>query len=986
MANEQKINEFIDFSALENEKQRVVKVFTDLVSELQSKTSGKVSFMGDAKNITEATKAIQENEQAAKKQKETIDKTSEAYIRQKQVTDELNKQKRLEVAASNELTGAWDRARAKGQLLDKQARDLGFSMYELEKAGKKGTAEYQKLETEFQRVSQEAFDFNAEIKKVDAGINIHSKNVGNYEGAVTSLRQEIKNLTQTLATMEMQGKNNSKEYNTMVMRLGELKDAVGDVQARSKFFADDARYINTAVQAVQGLIGAYSVYVGVAELVGGKNEELEKIMRKMMALMTVMQGMQQVANMLNKDSYVRVAANVAIEKLRAYWVGVSTVVINAETGATQKATAAQIAYNVAKKASKGIIGLIVVAISALVAAMVAVTKIQEKRAAQVIKEMSMSDEQIEMYKQLTQAQKKSLETTAQEVVSAEILFKALAKTNEGSKERKKSINDINTAYGTYLPNLLTEKSSLTDIAAAHWLIVDAIKAKLQAEVAVEAAKTYVQRGAQLQAEKKNYEDQVKLINDYNKAMQDYQTRAQAGTLKPFELAPELPAQVATLGTAYQALEKIEPKLEAVTIAIGANNSAMNMAISSAATATAGLNILTYSHEENKTAVEKTTAATHEFYKEIEDLYALLDKSITSKGSKFLDLQPQLKKQFEHIKEFNDLVLQNLGASESEKTAALLSNEEVRYAEELLRLADNYKAIEEATKIHVDNVNAIKNGEDIKPPKDGEDGSPYDWKDYFSEIGSGANDTFSGISDLMDTLMDKELSNFKTVQDEKLRVLNERLRLGYISEEQYIADKSDLDIEYDKKKKELEKEQFKRTKAMAYAEAVINGALAAVEALNAKTTAMMIIKLAFVASALSLQLAKIQAQTPGFEKGRKDGPGTFAKVGEGGWEFTGDGTNIFKTPNSTTLTYLKPHQWVMPHAESVQLEKVLGTPTVNQITTQRPQQQDKELINAINKLAKKPTAVVNMDAHGIRAALTQGANSMNFVNNHILFKN
>jgi len=51
-----------------------------------------------------------------------------------------------------------------------------------------------------------------------------------------------------------------------------------------------------------------------------------------------------------------------------------------------------------------------------------------------------------------------------------------------------------------------------------------------------------------------------------------------------------------------------------------------------------------------------------------------------------------------------------------------------------------------------------------------------------------------------------------------------------------------------------------------------------------------------------------------------------------------------------------------------------------------QAQDKELINAINKLAKKPTVINHMDAHGIRAALYDGANSMNFVNNHILFKN
>lgn len=681
-----------------------------------------------------------------------------------------------------------------------------------------------------------------------------------------------------------------------------------------------------------------------------------------MALMTVMQGMQQVANMLNKDSYVRVAANVAIEKLRAYWVGVSTVVINEETGATQKATAAQIAYNVAKKASKGIIGLIVVAIAALVAAMVAVTKIQEKRAAQVIKEMSMSEEQIEMYKQLTQAQKKSLETTAQEVVSAEILFKALAKTNEGSKERKKSINDINTAYGTYLPNLLTEKSSLTDIAAAHWLIVDAIKAKLQAEVAVEAAKTYVQRGAQLQAEKKNYEDQVKLINDYNRAMQDYQARAQAGTLKPFELAPELPAQVATLGTAYQALEKIEPKLEQVTTAIGANNSAMNTAISSAATATAGLNMLTYAHENENKTKEKNSKQDEKRRKGAEEDIRILAEQVSETDIYYKKLA-QLNKELlsgaitqeQYNKLFDDLNGIYTGAIENTKALAEAEGE----------LAISQDELNQLMEVRAKHLNSLYE----KVP----------------ELASQGLGILQSYSEVLSANNDVELKEFENVQDEKLRVLNERLRLGLISEAQYIADKSDLELQYDKKKEELERKEFKRKKALAYAEAVINAAAGVIKALG-EGSVFGIIQAGIIAAKAALEIKKISEQYPGFEKGRKDGPGTVAKVGEGGWEFTGDGANIFKTPNSTTLTYLKPHQWVMPHAESVQLEKILGTPTVNHITTQKPQQQDKELINAINKLAKKPTAVVNMDAHGIRAALTQGANSMNFVNNHILFKN
>ncbi len=50
------------------------------------------------------------------------------------------------------------------------------------------------------------------------------------------------------------------------------------------------------------------------------------------------------------------------------------------------------------------------------------------------------------------------------------LFSALEKTTTGTEGRRKAINEINTAYGKYLPNLLSEKSSLNEIREAYRLV------------------------------------------------------------------------------------------------------------------------------------------------------------------------------------------------------------------------------------------------------------------------------------------------------------------------------------------------------------------------------------------------------------------------------------------------------------------------------------------------------------------------------------
>jgi TP901 family phage tail tape measure protein len=69
----------------------------------------------------------------------------------------------------------------------------------------------------------------------------------------------------------------------------------------------------------------------------------------------------------------------------------------------------------------------------------------------------------------------NLNKTQSEAIS---LFEALKNTNEGSETRRYLIERINTQYGEYLPNLLTEKSSLWDIARAQNAVTEAIRNQL----------------------------------------------------------------------------------------------------------------------------------------------------------------------------------------------------------------------------------------------------------------------------------------------------------------------------------------------------------------------------------------------------------------------------------------------------------------------------------------------------------------------------
>ena len=129
-------------------------------------------------------------------------------------------------------------------------------------------------------------------------------------------------------------------------------------------------------------------------------------------------------------------------------------------------------------------------------------------------------------------------------------------------------------------------------------------------------------------------------------------------------------------------------------------------------------------------------------------------------------------------------------------------------------------------------------------------SQDDWSLFFENIGNGkfgaeeltmallaaaeaanmAMDLYSGYDKMMTTKENASLKKFKKNQDERKKSMENRLKAGLMTQEQYDAETERMDEEYDKKQKELEIRQAKRQKAQNLAQATIATARAIAEAL------------------------------------------------------------------------------------------------------------------------------------------------------------
>lgn len=180
-----------------------------------------------------------------------------------------------------------------------------------------------KEETAILNEKKEALD------KVSKAYKEHSSQTEKTSNKLVTLITQTRNTREELAKMEQEGLRGTDAYNKLQLKLGELTNQMDDTQKQARVLADDEKYLTATIQAISGITGAFSVAQGAVGLFGEKNEELQKIMLKVQSLMAITIGLQQISQVLNKDSAVSILFLSKAQKTLATSLGISTVAAKA---------------------------------------------------------------------------------------------------------------------------------------------------------------------------------------------------------------------------------------------------------------------------------------------------------------------------------------------------------------------------------------------------------------------------------------------------------------------------------------------------------------------------------------------------------------------------------------------------------------------------------------------------------------------------------
>lgn len=214
--------------------------------------------------------------------------------------------------------------------------------------------------------NSEEFQALAEnVTFVETALQSYAEEVESTTTKQKSLKAQLREMKAELAEMEMAGLAGTKGYNDLRKAAGELEDQIGDTNAQIKAMASDTRGFDALISGAQGLTGAFAATQGMVGLLGDENKDLEKALLKVNSAMAILQGLQAVAETLNKDSAFSI---MFLSKARQ----ADTVATQAQTGATTLQTVAMNGANIAAKALRiGLatigFGLIIAAVAYLVA-------------------------------------------------------------------------------------------------------------------------------------------------------------------------------------------------------------------------------------------------------------------------------------------------------------------------------------------------------------------------------------------------------------------------------------------------------------------------------------------------------------------------------------------------------------------------------------------------------------------------------------------
>lgn len=176
------------------------------------------------------------------------------------------------------------------------------------------------------------------------------------QNSTAPLKRKLRELQGIMDKMNLDGLSNTDVFTRMAAEAASYKDAIGDTAQAVRLLSSDTATLDAGIEAFQGLAGAASIATGVMGMLGSENEDVQKAILKVQSAIGILNGVQAIANTLNKDSILMLKLKQFWESANAKTTVVATTATTANTVVTNANRIATQAWNTVKAISKALLG------------------------------------------------------------------------------------------------------------------------------------------------------------------------------------------------------------------------------------------------------------------------------------------------------------------------------------------------------------------------------------------------------------------------------------------------------------------------------------------------------------------------------------------------------------------------------------------------------------------------------------------------------
>lgn len=175
------------------------------------------------------------------------------------------------------------------------------------------------------------------------------------------------------------------------------------------------------------------------------------------------------------------------------------------------------------------------------------------------------------------------------------------------------------------------------------------------------------------------------------------------------------------------------------------------------------------------------------------------------------------------------------------------------------------------------------------------------------FGNAATEIWGNINRIIDNQGEKERIAAEKRKDEQIKLLDEQLEEGVISQEDYNDQKEELQNEYDAKEKEIQLEAWRRQKALNTGQAVMESALAILKAWNSAPWPYNAVPIALATAMGIAQVAAIASEPEPYAKGGYVPRRTVYQAGEAGPEWVASNSLLSDPATAPIIEALEAYQ-------------------------------------------------------------------------------